>query len=564
MSIIDIAIKMQEPAPTQNLAPQSMPPSDEHRQTRSFRESLLAVLGLFFVVMMVALDQTVVATALPTVVAELKGFHLYAWVATSYLLTSVITVPIFGRLGDYFGRKPFVIASVVVFTLASALCGMAGSMLYLVLARALQGVGGGMLVGTAFASVPDLFPEPRVRLRWQLVISSGFGIANAVGPSLGGFLTEYAGWRSVFYVNLPIGMLSLYFLWRYMPLIRHRSHESAVKLDWLGAGLIATSLGALQLFVELLPKGGLTASLALLLATSAAAFVGLYFCEKRATNPVLPIEMFRNRALAALFTMSVLLGFMLFALLFYMPLLLQGGFGLSPKAAGMLITPLVVCITVGSISNARLLTRLPNPSYVMCTGLTLLALSGFGITTLTQTTPRWVVILYMMGSGFGLGFVMPNLTIFSQEAAGRANLGIATAMIQSLRMVGGMLGTALVGTLVNHLYASRVQAMLESAHASQWLPRLDDPQMLINAHAQSQFIAELQAVGQDGRALVDAARLALVSSIHMGQLLSVAVAVLALWQMRRLPPLQLRRRREESAALSGDKAKAAAPETENG
>jgi EmrB/QacA subfamily drug resistance transporter len=555
---------MQESTPPPNLAARSTPPSDENRQTRSFRESLLAMLGLFFVVMMVALDQTVVGTALPTVVAELKGFDLYAWVATSYLLASVITVPIFGRLGDYFGRKPFVIASVVIFTLASALCGMADSMLYLVLARALQGVGGGILVGTAFASVPDLFPEPRVRLRWQLLISSGFGIANAVGPSLGGFLTEYAGWRSVFYVNLPIGLLSLYFLWRHMPLIRHRSDESAMKLDWLGAALIAASLGSLQLFVELLPKHGLTAGLALLLATSAAAFIGLCFCEKRAANPILPLEMFRNRALAALFTMSVLLGFMMFALLFYMPLLLQGGFGLSPNAAGMLITPFAVCITIGSISNARLLTRLPNPSYVMYAGLALLALSGFGITTLKQTTPHWVVMLYMMGSGLGLGFVMPNLTIFAQETAGRAHLGIATAMIQSLRMVGGMLGTALVGTLVNHLYASRVQAALESAHASQWLPRVDDPQILVNAHAQHQFITELQALGQNGHALIEAARLALVSSIHMGQLLSVAVAVLALWQMRRIPPLQLRRRLEEKGAQSDEKSRAASREPENG
>ena len=176
----------------------SLPATAQAPQNRSFRESLLAMMGLFFVVMMVALDQTVVGTALPTVVAELRGFDLYAWVATSYLLASVITVPIFGRLGDYFGRKYFVIASIVIFTLASALCGMAGSMLALVLARALQGIGGGMLVGTAFASVPDLFPEPHVRLRWQVLISSAFGIANAIGPSLGGFLTEYAGWRSVF------------------------------------------------------------------------------------------------------------------------------------------------------------------------------------------------------------------------------------------------------------------------------------------------------------------------------------------------------------------------------
>ncbi|HEY1610312.1 MAG TPA: MFS transporter, partial [Paraburkholderia sp.] len=227
-------------------------------QVLPFRESLLAMLGVSFVTMLVALDQTVVGTALPTIVSELRGFDLYAWVATSYLLTSVITVPIFGRLGDYYGRKPFVIASILVFTAASALCGMAKSMMFLVFARGLQGIGGGMLVGTAFACIPDLFPDSVVRLRWQVMMSSAFGIANAVGPSLGGFLTQYSGWRSVFYVNLPVGLLSLLFVWRYLPHLRNRATEGRMRLDWPGALLIAVALGCLQIFVETVPKHGLT------------------------------------------------------------------------------------------------------------------------------------------------------------------------------------------------------------------------------------------------------------------------------------------------------------------
>jgi EmrB/QacA subfamily drug resistance transporter len=519
----------------------STPSPVSEKQTRSFQESLLAMLGLFFVVMLVALDQTVVGTALPTVVAELKGFSLYAWVATSYLLASVITVPIFGRLGDYYGRKYFVIASILVFTLASALCGLANSMLMLVLARALQGIGGGMLVGTAFASVPDLFPEPQVRLRWQVLISSAFGIANALGPSLGGFLTEYMGWRSVFYVNLPIGLLSLYFVWRHMPLIRQHTSGEKIKLDWPGAILIATALGCLQLCVELLPTHGLTMPMLLLALCSVAAFIALYYCEKRAANPLLPFEMFRNPALASMFILSILMGFMMFALLFYMPLLLQGGFGLSPNTAGMLITPLVVCITIGSISNSRLLTRVANPARILYVGFILIGLSAIGITTLKQTTPHAVLIAYLIGSGLGLGFVLPNLTIFAQQTAGRAHLGIATAMIQSLRMVGGMIGTALVGTLVNHLYLGQIRTALEQAQASQWFPGLHDPQILINKAAQSDFAGQATAAGQNGAALIELARTSLVSSIHFGQMLSVVVVLGALWQMRRLPPLQLKR-----------------------
>lgn len=511
---------------------------------RTFRESLLAMLGLFFVVLLVALDQTVVGTALPTIVAELKGFELYAWVATAYLLTSVITVPVFGRLGDYFGRKYFVIASTIVFTLSSLLCGMAHSMLFLVLARALQGIGGGMLVGTAFASVPDLFPEPHDRMRWQVIISSAFGVANAFGPSLGGFLTQYYGWRSIFYINLPIGVVSLWFLWRHMPLIRNAEHNGPIRLDWPGALLIAAALGSLQLLVELMPRYGFSGSMPLLALASAAAFISLVWWEKRCPQPLLPFEMFRHPGLAALFTMSVLIGFMLFALLFYIPLLLQGGFGLSPQEAGLLITPMVVCITIGAVTNGRLITRVPNPRIIMYAGLVLLIAASVGITTLRLQTPHWLMVLYMFGCGLGIGFVMPNLTIFTQETAGRSHLGIATAMIQSLRMVGGMLGTALVGTFVSRIYVKGVKTSLAALHADAWVPRLNDPQILVNQQGQAQLMRQLQAVGLDGHTLLEAARVSLVSAIHIGQMLSVAVALLMLWQMRRVPPLKWHRSTE--------------------
>ena len=331
-------------------------PSKPHSpgQVLPFRQSLMAMMGMCFVVMMVAIDQTVVSTALPTVVAELKGFEYYAWVATSYLLASVITIPIFGRLGDYYGRKPFVVAAIVVFIVASVLCGTATSMPALVAARALQGVGGGMLVGTAFACIPDLFPDSYVRLRWQVMFSSAFGIANAIGPSLGGILTEYYGWRSVFYVNLPVGLLGLWFVVRHLPHMRHGDPGARIRLDWPGAILIALALGGLQLSVELLPQHGVTNVILALGAGSVAALALLLWWERRCPSPLLPLDMFRNPNLAGLFTLAFLIGVIMFSLLMYAPLLLQGGFGLSPKDAGLLVTPMVVCITVGSIANGRL------------------------------------------------------------------------------------------------------------------------------------------------------------------------------------------------------------------
>ncbi len=514
-----------------------------------FRESLLAMLGMSFVTMLVALDQTVVGTALPTIVSELRGFDLYAWVATSYLLTSVITVPIFGRLGDHYGRKPFVIASIVVFTGASALCGMANSMLFLVLARGLQGIGGGMLVGTAFACVPDLFPDSVVRLRWQVILSSAFGIANAIGPSLGGFLTQYYGWRSVFYVNLPVGLLSLFFVWRYLPHLRQADDDRQMSLDWPGALLIALTLGSMQLFVEWLPKYGIASWATLLLVVTVGAGAALWHWEKRCEHPILPFDMFRNRSLSALFVLAILAGMAMLSLLFYAPLLFQGGFGMSPKDAGLVITPLVVFITIGSIMNGRIVTRIRNPNAMLRIGFALFALTCAGITVATRAMPTWALMSLMVAGGVGLGFVLPNLTVFAQQTAGRQHLGIATALLQSLRMVGGMVGTAITGTLVNQMYGNGVRSALDADHALHWYAQLADPQILIDRAAQSSLVAELGRAGHNGALLLESARESLVGAIHLGIALSAVVAVYAVWHCGRVPPVKLRRAVEPSVVV---------------
>src|SRR5690606_24994688 len=333
----------------------------------SFRESVLAMVGLGFVTMMVAIDQTVVGTALPTVVAELRGFELYAWVTTAYLLTSIITIPIFGRLGDFYGRKPFVVASIILFLISSVLCGMAQSMIQLVMGRALQGVAGGMMLGTAFAVVPDMFPDPRVRLRWQVILSSCFGVANAVGPTLGGFLTFYLGWRAVFFMNLPLGLLGLFFLLRYLPNVRHMQQVN-IRLDWQGSVLVALALAGLQFLVQLLPMYCARlprVGVGLLAVGCLTAFV---WWERRCEAALIPLDMFSDRSLVILCLLSFFVGFILFALLIYMPLLLQGGFGLTAREVGVLITPLVVSITVGSIASARVLPRMKRPDHILHIG----------------------------------------------------------------------------------------------------------------------------------------------------------------------------------------------------
>jgi EmrB/QacA subfamily drug resistance transporter len=502
-----------------------------------FREKLLAILGLCFVLIMVALDQTVIGTALPTIVAELNGFNLYAWVGTAYLLTSVITVPIFGKLGDEHGRKPFILVSIVLFTLASMLCGIAQSMLQLVLARGLQGIGGGMLMATAFASVPDLFPEARERLRWQVLFSSAFGLANAVGPSLGGYLTEYWGWRWVFFVNLPVGMISLAFVWHFLPRIRHAERPPS-QLDWLGSLLVALTLGSLQLLVEWLPNRSAVVLIALAFVGATSA-IGLVWWERRCPHPVLSLEMFSNRALAPLFTLSLMVGFFMFAVLYYAPLMFQGGFGLSPNQAGLLITPLAVFITVGSVVNGRIVTRLSSPNRMLIVGLGLFWVAALALTQVTALTPHALIILIMMLGGLGLGLLLPNLTLFAQTSAPRTQMGVATAMLQSTRIVGGLLGTALVGTLVSHRYVEGVATLLQASHGSQWMGWLADPQILVSHARAARFDLAVLRTGRDASLLLAGARNSLVSAIHFSQWLVVGLMVVALWVVSRVPAINL-------------------------
>jgi MFS family permease len=231
----------------------------------------------------------------------------------------------------------------------------------------------------------------------------------------------------------------------------------------------------------------------------------------------------------------------MFGLLFYAPLLLQGGFGLSPRETGLLITPLVVCITVGSILNGRLITRLRKPNVMLYLGFLLLALACAGVITTHRGTPHWLIASYMFVAGLGLGFVMPNLTVFAQEVAGRAHLGIATALMQSLRMIGGMLGTAIVGTLVNHSYTGRVTDALAANEGARWTSQLSDPQMLVNVQAQNDFLMTLAHMGQNGALFIEAARSSLVAAIHNGQMVSLAAALAGLWFVRRVPLIRLTR-----------------------
>ena len=505
--------------------------------------SIAAMAGISVVMVLIALDQTVVGTALPQMVAELQGFGLYPWVAAAYLLANAILIPVTGRLGDLHGRKPYLLAAIALFTLASVLCGMAGSMLQLVLARGLQGIGGGMLIGSAFASVSDLFPDTLERVRWQVMLSAAFGIASALGPALGGWMTEHLGWRSVFYVNLPVGLVALPIVWRFLPRLVHAETEDKA-IDWLGVLLLTLAVGTLLMTTEFGERLGFAGAPFWGLVVLSSVFGWLFLRHQhRTAAPIIPPRLFENATVRRLGLLAALTGLVMFVLLFYAPLLLQGGFSLSPKDAGLVVTPLLVSITVGSVVNGRLIPRVARPERLFSHGVLLLVVGIGLLCAVSAATPRPVLMAVFALCGLSLGFQLPNLTLQMQSAVGRGDQGAASALIQTLRTLGSMFGASLAGLIVSLGFsrgAARTLAQEGIQDARVW--RLfESPQLLLRAADQESLANLGRRGGFDAAALLDQARLGLVVGIREAFLGCLLLALASYWLSRRLPPFARRR-----------------------
>jgi predicted MFS family arabinose efflux permease len=304
--------------------------------------------------------------------------------------------------------------------------------------------------------------------------------------------------------------------------------------------LIALTLGAMQLFVEWLPQNKPISEMLMLGAAGVISLTALVKWELRCANPILPLDMFTHRSLVPLFVLSLMMGFCMFAVMYYAPLMFQGGFGLKPDSAGLLVTPLAVSITVGSIINGRIVTRLAIPNRMLHVGLALFCASSLALTQAEATTPHVLIATCMMLGGLGLGLLMPNLTLFVQASSPRAQLGVATAMLQSTRMIGGMLGTAIIGALVSHRYVSGINNMSASRDGAIWAGRLADPQILVNHTLAAKFSLDALLAGQDATMLLAQARMAMVEAIHSSLWVVAACLFFAFWVVRLVPPISLR------------------------
>lgn len=505
------------------------------------KRAFLAMLGICLVVMLTALDQTVVGTAMPRIVAELQGFNYYSWVGSGYLLTSAIFMPLTGKFGDLYGRKPFVLGAIVSFTLASVLCGLAQNMPQLVIARALQGIGGGMVMGTAFASITDLFPDTARRIRWMAMVTTAFGIANAVGPMLGGFMTQHWDWRSVFFVNLPVGLAALWVVLRFLP--RFPGHRQGnEKVDWFDALLMAAALGALMLALEdgrMLGYDSLAFWGLLLGGLAAGGWFGWRL--QHVAAPIFPPRVLRLAAAQRLILLAFLSGCVLFMLVFYVPLLLQGGFGHTPRSAGLLLTPLALGIPVGSLINGRLLPRLKWGHRLLSCGMLLLAGGCLLVTRLHPASSDGQILLALACCGISFGFQFPNLNLQMQSAVERSDVGAGAAIVNSTRTFGSMIAASLTALLVNASYESSVAHALPQPGVEAARTLLENPQVLVRDADRQAFVEAAQALGLQAQPLLDTAQAGLVGGVHhalwIGMVLALVGAVIG-W---RLPPLPLRK-----------------------
>lgn len=406
--------------------------------------------GISASAIVVAFDATIVSTSLPQVVAALGGMDLYAWAGTGYFLASAITILIFGRLGDLYGRKPLMLISMALVVLGSMLGGLSQSIEQLIAFRVLQGLGGGMMIASTFAAPADLFPDPRRRVQWMLMISLTFATASGLGPVIGGWVTQSLGWRAAFFVTPIAALLGLVMTWRYFPWIKP-VRDARLRLDWLGSLLLTLAVGAPLAGVELLTGLGestyrLWGVGLIILGVSAAAL--LIPVERRAQTPIFPLRVLQTTESRLLNLAGLLSGAVMFILIFYIPLLLQDVFGYSPSNAGLLMTPLVAGTSIGSIVNGRLFPKQSEPGRLMVFGSGLLALGCVFTLTFSASSPGWWILLTMSLCGVGLGFLLANFTLFMQMLAEQRDVGVASALIQTTRSLGSAFGTALVGIVV--------------------------------------------------------------------------------------------------------------------
>jgi EmrB/QacA subfamily drug resistance transporter len=430
----------------------------------------LIFLALMLVLLLASLDQTIVSTALPTIVGDLGGISHLSWVVTAYLLSATIAGPLYGKLGDLYGRKLVLQVAIVLFLIGSALCGLSQSMAELIGFRTLQGLGAGGLIVVTFAVIGDVIP-PRERGKYQGYFGAVFGFSTVVGPLLGGFFVDNLSWRWIFYVNLPVGAVALTVIaFAFHARVDKRRHA----MDYLGAASLAGTLASVVLFTSL---GGTT------WAWSSPKIIGLIvlsivllplflLVESRAAEPILPLSLFRNRTFSVTSGVGFIVGFALFGAITYLPLYLQVAKGSSPTRSGLQLTPLMAGVLITSIVSGQVISRIGRYRFFPIVGTAVMAVSMFLLSRIEAGTSTWVSALDAAVLGLGLGMVMQVLILAVQNSVDHSVLGVATSGSTMFRQIGGSIGVALFGTIfANRLHTELAVRLPKGTH----IPKVINP-----------------------------------------------------------------------------------------
>src|SRR5579863_9915095 len=478
--------------------------SQEHsRRLRGF--ALFSVLGaLMLTLLLEALDQTVVGTALPRIIGSLQGFDRYTWAVTAYTLASVIMIPTVGKLSDQFGRKWFLIAGTIIFLVGSALAGASQTMNELIAFRAMQGLGAGIGIALVFTVVGDIF-SPAERAKWQGIFGVVYGVSNLVGPTLGGWLTDHGPllgslvtdttrWRWVFYVNLPVGILALLALLVYLPSSisirnsRYTGWAAVRRIDFFGAVLVAAA--TICLLLGLTWGGDQTydwnsAQVIGVLVAAAVLYIVFFIAERFAAEPVLPLALFRNRVFAAASILSLLQLMTLVGLVIYLPLFLQGVLGESATYSGAVITPLTLSSVIGASVAGALVAAFKRYQLLTIIGGIVATAGIFLLAQMTISTSLLQAAIFMVIAGIGLGVFFSILTLAAQNALPRTSLGVGTGAVRFLGQLGSVLGVAIVGSVVNSTLASDIVNRLPAQTVQKLTPAgvkfATNPQVLVNS-----------------------------------------------------------------------------------